>query len=233
MPSPQTHDKEPAPPDHASLFKSGEYVSLFQPDADHNPFRIPYGQKRDALLNLIGGKDLAVLDVGGGPGRISIPLSGQHRVTLCDLSLDMLKVARSGGGDKLGLCVADACTLPFAAASFDCVLCVDVLPHVRQPQLLMSELYRVLRPGGRLLIDSANAVPLWTLAYPRYVGRNPVRWIQTWLAGGVLPEWRSRVRHSRRGQFMALLTTSGFRVRRTIPFGPRICPKWHLALAER
>jgi len=217
--------------EHQDLFRSGAYVSQFQPDTQQNPFRTIYGQKRDALLRLIAGTDRDVLDVGGGPGRISIPLSARHRVTLCDLSPEMLRLARSASAGRLGLCLADANRLPFADAKFDFVLGIDLLPHLPRPESFFSEARRVLRPQGRLLVDSTNGVPLWTLAYPRYVGRNPARWIRTWRAGGVLPEWSSRVVHLRRARFLALLAASGFHVQQTLAFGPPFCPKWHLAVA--
>ncbi len=48
--------------------------------------------------------------------------------------------------------VSDICALPLAAAEFDAVLCTEVLEHVATPETAASELFRVLRPGGRLLV---------------------------------------------------------------------------------
>jgi hypothetical protein len=90
-----------------------------------------------------------------------------------------------------------------------------------------------LKPGGFLIIDCTNSVPLWTLAYPRYLGRRPSRWLRIWRAGGVLPEWSSRVRHHRRRRLVELLTGAGFEVASVRGFGPRACPKWHLAVAVK
>lgn len=210
---------------------SGAYVREFRPDADGNPFAHPYAEKRDAVIAEVGGSDRRILDVGGGMGRMSIPLSERHFVTLTDISPQMLELARPHASDRLRLQVADARALPYPDAHFDYVLCIDLLPHIPDPRQLLAELRRVLKPTGRLLVDSTNAVPLWTLAYPAYVGRRPGRWLRTWAGGGVLPEWQDRVRHYPRRQFLRLLSESGFGVTSVRGFGPRACRKWHFAVA--
>lgn len=175
---------------------------------------------------------MRVLDVGGGMGRMAVPLAARNRVTLCDLSPDMLRLARSGSSSVLeGLVVADARALPFCTGWFDAALCIDVLPHLPDAAPALAELRRVLRPGGLLLVDSTNSVPFWTLAYPRYLGRRPSRWLQIWRAGGVLPEWRTRVWHRRLAEFRRALEEAGFRIRSILRFGPPGCAKWHLAVA--
>jgi ubiquinone/menaquinone biosynthesis C-methylase UbiE len=212
-----------------ALFTSGSYVRSFQPDAPANPFGADYARKRDAIIEAVAGVDRQVLDVGGGMGRMSIPLSQRHFVTLTDLSLQMLEQARPWESERLALRQANARFLPFADASFDYVLCIDVLPHLREPLEAILEARRVLRPGGTLLVDVTNSMPLWTLAYPRYIGRRPARWIQTWRAGGVLPEWRERVRHHRRAELVQLLEDANLEIKSIRGFGPSMCPKWLLA----
>ncbi len=49
---------------------------------------------------------------------------------------------------------ADGLALPFAAGAFDTVLCNEVLEHVPEPRILMAEAFRVLRPGGCLLLST-------------------------------------------------------------------------------
>jgi SAM-dependent methyltransferase len=217
---------------HETLFTSGDYVGQFQPEERANPFARTYIRKRDAVVGLVEGEGRAVLDVGGGPGRMAIPLSRRHSVTLCDLSLDMLRIARAREGGLLrGLSVADARRLPFASGSFDYVLCIDVLPHLPDTAPALAEFRRVLKPGGTLIVDSTNSVPLWTLAYPRYLGKRPHRWWRIWRAQGVLPEWRARIWHRPRGEFFESVVRAGFVLRASLDFGPALCPKWHVAVA--
>lgn len=60
---------------------------------------------------------------------------------------------------------ADALRLPFADASFDTVLCNQVLEHVPEPARLMAEVQRVLRPGGVLLLTTPQ---VWGLHHEPY-----------------------------------------------------------------
>lgn len=223
-----------APTEHpgTELFTSGAYVEHFRPEAVTNPFRDDYEAKRTWVIDLVAGTGKRVLDIGGAMGRMAIPLSLRHEVTLCDLSPRMLELARRKAGARLKLAVADVRALPFRDGEFDYALCIDVLPHLAVPGPGIREIRRVLRPGGTLIIDSTNSMSLWTLAYPRYLGRRPNRWLEIWRAGGVLPEWSSRVRHMRYRQFAAVLEESGFRVRSRRNFGPRLCPKWHVVEAQ-
>jgi len=54
--------------------------------------------------------------------------------------------------------------LPYAAASFDAVVCVDVLEHVQDLDRVLAEVARVLRPGGLFLFDTINRNPVARLA---------------------------------------------------------------------
>jgi ubiquinone/menaquinone biosynthesis C-methylase UbiE len=218
---------------HEELFTSGAYVQSFQPASARNPFAAEYERKREAVIGSVAGVDKRVLDLGGGMGRMSIPLSRRHFVTLTDLSPQMLDLARPHAGERLNLEVADARHLPFDDSSFDYVLAIDLLPHIPVPEELVAEAKRVLRPGGSLIIDCTNSVPWWTLAYPRYLGRRPHRWVQIWRSGGVLPEWSSRVKHHRRAELLSFLNGAGLEVASIRSFGPRACPKWHLAVAAK
>jgi ubiquinone/menaquinone biosynthesis C-methylase UbiE len=164
---------------------------------------------------------------------MSIPLSRRHFVTLTDISPQMLDLVRPYASARLALQVADARSVPFDDASFDYVLAIDLVPHIPVPEQLLAEARRVLKPGGRLIIDVTNSVPWWTLAYPRYLGRRPHRWISIWRSGGVLPEWSARVRHHRRSRLVGLLERAGFKVVSLRGFGPRACPKWHVAVAVK
>jgi len=50
--------------------------------------------------------------------------------------------------------VADAGYLPFVAESFNCLICTQIVEHIRLPSLLLAEAYRVLKPGGQLILSA-------------------------------------------------------------------------------
>jgi ubiquinone/menaquinone biosynthesis C-methylase UbiE len=56
--------------------------------------------------------------------------------------------------------IASADDLPFKDASFDCVVCTEVLEHCRRPETVLGEISRVLRPGGRLFLTTPFLRPL-------------------------------------------------------------------------
>lgn len=50
--------------------------------------------------------------------------------------------------------IADAANLPFADREFDCVICTEVLEHCRDPLAVLSEVRRILKPGGRVFLTT-------------------------------------------------------------------------------
>lgn len=105
-----------------------------------------------------------VLDAGGGTGRIAQTLVKEGRqVIVVDSSMAMLRQAA-----KKGLSTACACTerLPFGPNMFDRILMVDALHHVHNQTQTAAELWRVLRPGGRIVIlePDIERPAVWMLA---------------------------------------------------------------------
>ena len=224
-----------------SVFTDGTYADIFQPDAEADAFHELYRRKRNDVLRCLEtlppGSE--VLDLGGGRGRVAVPLAARHRVALCDISERMLDLAAAAArdaavpDDNVRLHHLDAGEpLPFAAASFSAAVALDLLVHLADPLAALYELRRVLRPDGLLLVDMTNSNPLWALRYPRYVGRRPGRWIRTMRGGGVLPEWQGIVQHRSGTAFEALLAESDFAIERRWQYGPRVAPKWFLCLCR-
>jgi demethylmenaquinone methyltransferase/2-methoxy-6-polyprenyl-1,4-benzoquinol methylase len=103
----------------------------------------------------------ALLDAGGGTGRIAQALRGQAKmIVVADLSDKML--AQAQGKDGLHLACSHSERLPFAEASFDRVIMVDALHHVINQQQTADELWRVLKPGGRLVIEEPD-IRVWSI----------------------------------------------------------------------
>ncbi len=96
-----------------------------------------------------------LLDAGGGTGRVSSQL--RHlvdEVIISDLSVPMLKQTQIKG--KLQPALTRAERLPFPTASFDRVVVVDALHHFGKQREAIGDLLRVLKPGGRLVIEEPD-----------------------------------------------------------------------------
>jgi SAM-dependent methyltransferase len=91
------------------------------------------------------------VEVGVGTGLVGAALqAGGRRVVGVDISAQMLRRARDR---KLAVARADALALPFASASVDDAYSVWVLHLVADPAAVLSEVMRVLRPGGRYVTE--------------------------------------------------------------------------------
>jgi SAM-dependent methyltransferase len=122
------------------------------------------------LLGPFVGTELA-LDSGCGTGALAAalaPLVG--KVVGTDTDLDYLEAARALGLENAEFVEGDATKLPFEYGKFDLSGCVRLLHHVRRPELAVSELARVTRPGGRILIvDQLGSIdPLRSLELDRF-----------------------------------------------------------------
>lgn len=106
---------------------------------------------RRLLPDLAGRK---TLDVGCGTGRVAgIAVErGAASVTGVDTSAEMLEKARARHPSMM-FARGSLCALPFGASSFDVITCALVLGHVEPLHEALSEMNRVLRPGGHVVIS--------------------------------------------------------------------------------
>ncbi len=136
------------------------------PGLDHFGWLAPYYERfikprQEDPLHSVAGLPVAgsLLDAGGGTGRIAQSLVGlAGQVVVADLSLKMLKQA--AGKDHLLAVNCHSEKLPFPVGYFERIIMVDALHHVCDQRQTARELYRVLAPGGRLVIEEPD-VRVW------------------------------------------------------------------------
>ncbi|MBS3904323.1 MAG: bifunctional 2-polyprenyl-6-hydroxyphenol methylase/3-demethylubiquinol 3-O-methyltransferase UbiG [Simkania sp.] len=137
-----------------------ELGSRWGTDCDHpiallraeNALRNPW------IASLIS-KDSSVLDIGCGAGLLTNDLAKRHirRVVGIDLSLGALKEAKEHDQTAQVLYKqANANALPFDNEEFDVVCAMDVLEHVEDPEMVIKEASRVLKPGGLFFFHTFN-----------------------------------------------------------------------------
>lgn len=116
---------------------------------------IPPAATESMVRQLAPSPNCRLLDAGGGTGRVSGFLQ-EHvgSVVLSDISMGMLREAAKK--DELRPTCALTERMPFAAGFFDCVLMVDALHHVNEQAETARELWRVVKPGGRIVIQEPD-----------------------------------------------------------------------------
>jgi ubiquinone/menaquinone biosynthesis C-methylase UbiE len=117
-------------------------------------------QRRAVRAALALGQGERVLDIGSGVGLLAQEMAGEvgviGSVDGIDPSESMLALARRrqppDGGAEIRFVAGDACSLPFADGSFDAAVATQVYEYVQDLPAALGEAFRVLRPGGRLLV---------------------------------------------------------------------------------
>ncbi|HYP38961.1 MAG TPA: class I SAM-dependent methyltransferase [Chloroflexia bacterium] len=183
---------------------------------------------RRAVMQVAG---KILLDLGAGMGGLSVALMRELcpeglRLHAMDYNPDYCRIASLRAeryGLSLPILVAAGESLPYGDEAFDIVVCLDVLEHVADAERVLSEIYRVLKPGGVALTTVPN----------RHAFRDPhyhlplINWLPRWLAEKIV-EARGRSKrggmlHDRQGLselntyswggFKRLASGLGFRVR--------------------
>ncbi|MEQ4304544.1 methyltransferase domain-containing protein [Plantactinospora sp. B6F1] len=145
--------------------------------------RLTIGNSRDWICARARGR---TLEVGIGTGRNISRYDEDVELVGVDLSPNMLAVARRRAGTlgrRVDLREGEAELLPFPDASFDTVACTLAVCEVADRNAALAEMYRVLRPGGRLLLLD-HAERRWARGRPAELA----------LRLGFVAEARSRLR---------------------------------------
>ena len=154
-----------------SDYNGYDYKKIFWEDADRE-----YEDQADrmAIRKLLPKRMEKFADIGGGYGRLAnVYLKRARKVFLFDYSKTELEQAKEIYGDKIETKAGDIYKLPFKDNELDGLMMVRVTHHLEDMNKAMSELYRVLKPGGVAVIEVANKRTLPKMV--RYVtGRSKV-----------------------------------------------------------
>jgi SAM-dependent methyltransferase len=112
--------------------------------------------KQYAISCVPSGKVLDILDVGCGSGKNSLALAAKgHRLHGIDISRAAIERYRHHGFD--GRAGNLETGIDFPDTHFDLVFCSEVIEHMTSPERLAAEMYRVLKPGGLLILSTPNS----------------------------------------------------------------------------
>ena len=111
-----------------------------------------------ALRRLLPKHGKLMLEIGAGAGRNTPRYQGYERVVLMDYSLTQLQQAqaRLGQSERYIYVAADVYRLPFINQLFDGATMIRVLHHIAEPQRALSQIRRVLEPGGIFILEFAS-----------------------------------------------------------------------------
>jgi SAM-dependent methyltransferase len=192
------------------------HAGAIEHDAPHwGMWQIPEAQLQ--ALGELDGRE--VLELGCGAGQFGLSLVRQGaRVTGIDNSAKQLEFARANAGGLMTLVHGSAEALPFEDASFDVVCCDHGAMGFTDPRVVVPEVARVLRPGGRFAFSGLT--PIEWIAYDpeadavtttlrrEYFGMGPVD------TGGIVEFMLTY------GDWIRVFTGAGFTIRDLIEVRP-------------
>ena len=131
-----------------------------------------------------------IVDLGAGPGLLSaeiLELMPDTNVLSIDASIKMLEMAEKhafkGDFRKFGVILSMSENIPLKSNSVDIVVSRFSLPYWKQPTVSFTELFRILKPGGRVILDALNKdFPKWKLLliklhmFTNLAGRKLIRY---------------------------------------------------------
>ena len=120
--------------------------------------------RRDMIIRLLQSenKNIRILDIGCSSGILMniIRAAGFHEITGIDISAEAIHLAQKNGIANVFL--RDAIVTQFADEEFEVVIASDVLEHIVRAEDALAEWYRILKPGGKLMVFVPAHSFLWS-----------------------------------------------------------------------
>ena len=135
---------------------NGQIARIFEEaaesyDASSNPYTMQ--RRAEALARHASG---TTLEVGGGTAAVLSAMADRSCAFHSDIAFPMCRVARSKVG-RPSACF-DAEQIPLADGCVDTVVSAEMIYYLRRPQRMAEEAFRILRPGGLLILSTTNSV---------------------------------------------------------------------------
>ncbi len=121
-----------------------------------SPYWGEHAARYHFALPRIGGKVVLDIAVGTGYG-LGILRRSAKQIVGVDVDPVAVEAAKGECGPNASVMLADGLSLPFANESFDAVTSFETLEHLYERKQFLSELRRVLKPGGELILSTPNA----------------------------------------------------------------------------
>jgi 2-polyprenyl-3-methyl-5-hydroxy-6-metoxy-1,4-benzoquinol methylase len=161
--------------------QTGTVASWWDPLSTEDPnYQSWFTSQLEDVLTIAQPSGKRVLDAATGRGRAAVgaALAGAASVVAADISDEMLSHAReeatsAGVSDRIEFTRVDLERPGLDEESFDVVLLLEVLLHFERPERVLSNLARLLTPGGVLIVTTNGANPVSRLLQPDKAGAAP------------------------------------------------------------
>ena len=160
-------------------------------------------------------RDMNILELACGSGQLSLRLSTHVQLwEATDFSENMIREAKKKScSGRLHFSVQDATNLPYADSSFDAVVIANALHIMPNPERALSEIRRVLKPGGLLYAP--------TFVHGKGAGFRPRTRLLSLAGFRVYSPWTA-------GEFADYISGRGFEVTKTELLGKSLAPLCYL-----
>lgn len=140
--------------------ESSFYEDYYRHENNHWWFRWRFDMITRLVGSLGSGDSFRILDAGCGTGQMTKRLGAIGLAFGLDSAPEAIAFARSRGVERLAQ--GSITAPPFANGAFDCVLALDVIEHVDDDIGILTSLFKILRPGGHLIVTVPAFDALWS-----------------------------------------------------------------------